>query len=36
MSWRFTPQWAKHWSFNFISPYNEYSGVISFKTGLIS
>ena len=26
-------RWAKYWSFNFsISPYNEYSGLISFRT----
>ena len=30
-------RWPKYWSFNFISPSNEYSGLISFRlTGLIS
>ena len=28
-------RWPKHWSFNFnISPYNEYSGLISFRIDL--
>jgi len=30
-------RWPKYWSFSFsISPSNEYSGLISFRTGLIS
>ena len=30
-------RWPKYWSFNFsISPFNEYSGLISFRTGWIS
>ena len=30
-------KWSKHWSFTFsISPSNEYSGLISFRTGWIS
>ena len=30
-------RWPKYWSFSFsISPFNEYSGLISFRTGLIS
>ena len=30
-------RWPKYWSFNFnISPSNEYSGLISFRTDLIS
>ena len=30
-------RWPKYWSFSFsISPSNEYSGLISFKIGLIS
>ena len=30
-------RWPEYWSFNFsISPSNEYSGLISFRTGLIS
>ena len=28
-------RWPKYWSFS-ISPFNEYSGLISFRTGLIS
>ena len=28
--------WPKYWSFNFnISPYNEYSGLVSFRTDLL-
>ena len=30
-------RWPKYWSFSFsISPFNEYSGLISFKIGFIS
>ena len=30
-------EWPKYWNFNFsISPYNEYSGLISFRIGWIS
>ena len=37
--WALHIRWPKYWSFSFsisISPSNEYSGLISFRTGLIS